>query len=71
MLLKDLWDQRTRVLSLQVLLEAKDKYQLHFWDAMIFVTAQEGRASIVYTEDFQHGRRIESVQFVNPLQELN
>lgn len=109
-LIKDLWDQNTGVLSLQVLqefyvtvtqkisqpisssearviiedhlavweiieptastlmvaLEAQTNYQLHFWDAMIFAAAKEARAKVIYTEDLQHGRKIEGVQFINP-----
>lgn len=109
-LIKNLWDKKTGVLSLQVLqefyvtvtqkirkpisssearviiedhvavweiieptantliaaLEAQANYQLHFWDAMIFAAAKEARAKVVYTEDFQHGRKIEGVQFINP-----
>lgn len=52
--------------TLLVALEAKDKYQFHFWDAMIFAAAKEVGAGVVYTEDFQHGREIEGVQFINP-----
>jgi predicted nucleic acid-binding protein len=113
-LIKELWDQKTGVLSLQVLqefyvtvtqkiekpigsdetkkivedyiaaweivepttrtllvaIEARDKYQLHFWDAMIFAAAREARAKVVYTEDFQHGREIESIRFMNPFQNV-
>jgi predicted nucleic acid-binding protein len=109
-LLQELWDQKTGVLSLQVLqefyvtvthkiekpissqqarkivadyiaaweivepstetlllaIEIRDKYQLHFWDAMIFAAAREAKVDIVYTEDFQHGREIEGIRFVNP-----
>jgi predicted nucleic acid-binding protein len=109
-LLKELWDQRTGVLSLQVLqefyvtvtqkiekpmsseeakkivedyiaaweivepttktlliaLEARDKYQLHFWDAMIFAAVKEAGVKVIYTEDFQHGCEIEGIRFVNP-----
>jgi predicted nucleic acid-binding protein len=33
---------------------------------MIFVAAKEAKANVVYTEDFQHGREIEGIRFVNP-----
>lgn len=54
------------VKTLLTALEAKEKYQLHFWDAMIFAAAKEAGVQIVYTEDFQHGREIEGIRFINP-----
>lgn len=109
-LAKELWNQKTGVLSLQVLqefyvtvtqkipkpisgskareiiedylfawevvaptaktlleaLEVQAKHQVHFWDAMIFAAAKEAGVKIVYSEDFQHGREIEGIRFVNP-----
>ncbi|MCL6642818.1 MAG: PIN domain-containing protein [Candidatus Bipolaricaulota bacterium] len=52
--------------TLLLAIEIRDKYQLHFWDAMIFAAAREAGAKVVYTEDFQHGREIEGIRFVNP-----
>lgn len=43
-----------------------NKYQLHFWDAMIFAAAKEAGAKIIYSEDFQHDREIEGIRFANP-----
>ncbi len=59
------------VKTLLAALEAKEKYQFHFWDAMIFAAAKEAGAQIVYTEDFQHGREIEGMQFINPFKKGN
>lgn len=39
---------------------------LSFWDGLIWAAAHLHRVSIVYTEDFQHGRDVEGVRFVNP-----
>jgi predicted nucleic acid-binding protein len=52
--------------TLLLAIEFRDKYQLHFWDAMILATAKEAGACVVYSEDFQHGREIEGIRFVNP-----
>jgi predicted nucleic acid-binding protein len=49
-----------------IALEAVPKYGLSFWNALIWATAKEGGAVIVYTEDFQHEREIEGVKFINP-----
>lgn len=41
-------------------------YGLSFWDGLIWAAAHLHRVSTIYTEDFQHGRDIEGVRFVNP-----
>jgi predicted nucleic acid-binding protein len=40
--------------------------KISFWDALMVTAAIEGGASIVYTEDLQHGRKFESVEIQNP-----
>ena len=39
---------------------------LSFWDGLIWAAAHLHRLSTIYTEDFQHGREIEGVSFLNP-----
>jgi predicted nucleic acid-binding protein len=39
---------------------------LAFWDALIWAVADRYEIPTFYTEDFQHGRTVESVRFVNP-----
>jgi predicted nucleic acid-binding protein len=39
---------------------------LSFWDALIWSSAVENKIAIIYTEDFQDGRVVEGVHFVNP-----
>jgi len=51
------------------LFAAVDLHMLHkipFWDAMILRTAQLAGARILYTQDFQHRRRFDSLEIVNP-----
>ena len=53
-------------------LEAVDvgrRHQLSFWDALIVVAAMKGGASLIYSEDFGHGRKLGSVQVLNPFVE--
>lgn len=53
-------------------LEAIDvgrRHQLSFWDALIVVAAMRGGASLIYSEDFGHGRKLGSVQVLNPFVE--
>jgi len=42
------------------------QYQMPFWDAQIWATAKLNQIPQVLSEDFQHGRTIEGVEFLNP-----
>ena len=53
-------------------LEAIDvghRYQLSLWDALIVVAARRGDASVLYSEDLNHGQTFGSVQVLNPFLE--
>ena len=41
-------------------------YQLAYWDAQIWATAKLNQIPTILSEDFQHKRRIEGVEFLNP-----
>jgi len=43
-------------------------FQMPFWDAQIWATAKLNQIPQILSEDFQHGRVIEGVEFVNPFQ---
>ena len=43
-----------------------DRFHLHWYDALIVAGAIEAKCGILYTEDFQHGQRIEDVEVRNP-----
>jgi predicted nucleic acid-binding protein len=45
---------------------AMPRHGLAFWDALIWAAAAENGVGTIYTEDFQDGRNIEGVRFVNP-----
>lgn len=47
-------------------LEAMPRHGFAFWDALIWAAAAENGIATVYSEDFQHGRDVEGVRFVNP-----
>ena len=51
------------------MLEAIDlekRYQLSFWDSLIVVAAQKSSASVIYSEDFNHGQKFGLVEVLNP-----
>lgn len=47
-------------------LQAVAEHSFSFWDALIWATAKVYGLSRVYSEDFQHGRILDGVQFINP-----
>lgn len=47
-------------------LAAMPRHGLSFWDALIWAAAAEHQITVIYSEDFQAGRDIEGVLFVNP-----
>ena len=47
-------------------LDAMPRHGLSFWDALIWSAAVENKVALIYTEDFQDGRDVEGVLFVNP-----
>jgi predicted nucleic acid-binding protein len=49
-------------------LEGVRLHGLSFWDALIWVAAKTHGIGRIYTEDFQNGRVLEGVRFVNPFE---
>ncbi len=47
-------------------LDAMPRHGLSFWDALIWAAAANDGIEVIDTEDFQDGRDIEGVRFVNP-----
>jgi len=55
--------------TLDDLLAAIDLHRLHgfsIWDALVVRAALAARCAVLYTEDLQHGRRIDGLEIVNP-----
>lgn len=44
-------------------------HRLAFWDAMLWACAKEGGCTALVSEDFQHGRILNGVRFLNPFVE--
>ena len=51
------------------MLAAVDLARLHtvsFWDALIVRAAQQAECRVIYSEDMQHGWKVDGVEVVNP-----
>jgi predicted nucleic acid-binding protein len=42
------------------------RYQINYWDGAILAAAEAFGASILYSEDLNHGQQCGSVQILNP-----
>ena len=52
-----------------IVLEAGRGVQAHrlsYWEAQLWATARLNQIEIVLTEDFEHGRTLDGVRFLNP-----
>lgn len=47
-------------------ISVREKHAFPWYDALILAAAIEGECKILYTEDFQHGRKIEGIKILNP-----
>lgn len=57
---------RFEIADLIAAIELHRLTQISFWDAMIVHAARIGGASVLYSEDFQHGQVLGGVRVVNP-----
>ena len=46
------------------------RFRLSFWDGLILATAKSAGASILFSEDFTHGRTYDGVRVENPFHGL-
>lgn len=52
-------------------MQANRDHGLSIWDAMIWAVARRAGAALLLSEDFQDGRVLEGVRFVNPFNPAN
>ena len=57
--------------DLPAALRAVGSHTIAFWDAMLWATAERSGVSILLSEDFQNGRRLGRVTFLNPFEAAN
>jgi predicted nucleic acid-binding protein len=53
-------------LDLTDAMRAVREHRLSFWDAMLWATVRRAGVRLLITEDFEDGRILEGVRFVNP-----
>lgn len=68
------WRDLGQVLALEgaattAALGAVGRHRLSFWDALIWATARDAGVPVVISEDFQHGRELDGVRFVDPFRD--
>jgi predicted nucleic acid-binding protein len=76
---EELWAVTTGLLDLPLVevgpdhirraLWGQEHYQVSFWDALILAAAEASGASLLYSEDFNHGQLYGSVRVENPFHE--
>ena len=42
------------------------RYRFSHWDSLIIAAAQQADCAILYSEDLQHGQRIDQLTLINP-----
>lgn len=47
-------------------LQMRERWKINFYDALIVSAALKADCEILYSEDLQHGQKIQSVEIVNP-----
>ena len=52
-------------------IKAANQHTLSFWDAMLWAVARDAGVTMIISEDFQHDRVLEGIQFCNPFQIKN
>jgi predicted nucleic acid-binding protein len=52
--------------SLTKAMTAVKEHTLSFWDAMLWAASREAGVTMLLSEDFQHDRMLDGIQFCNP-----
>lgn len=54
----------------QAALDVSDRWRYAFYDSLIIAAAVQGNCRVLYSEDLQHGQRIEHITIINPFSRL-
>ena len=49
-------------------IKAVNQHTLSFWDALLWAAARDAGVTMILSEDFQHCRVLDGIQFCNPFQ---
>jgi predicted nucleic acid-binding protein len=60
----------TDLVLVEAAIQGSRRYQISYWDAAVVAAAEAVGASILYTEDLNHGQRYGSVLVQNPFRDL-
>lgn len=52
--------------AIRAAVELAERARLSFWDALVIVAAQRSSATVLYTEDLNHGQTILGISITNP-----
>ncbi len=47
-------------------LEISERWKYSFYDSLIITAAISAECSVIYTEDLQHGQKIQDLEIINP-----
>lgn len=54
--------------TIKMAMQIARRYQFFHWDSLIIAAAQQSGCMILYSEDLQHGQRIDQLTLINPFQ---
>lgn len=54
--------------TIKMAMQIARRYQFSHWDSLIIAAAQQSGCMILYSEDLQHGQRIDQLTLINPFQ---
>ena len=57
--------------SILIASEIEERHHLSFWDALIITACRQANAEKIFTEDLNHGQRIEGILIENPFLPTN
>ncbi len=68
-ILAPLYQLQPNIQTYSTALNLRSRYKYRFYDSLILATALEADCRTLYSEDLQHGQRIEQLTIKNPFQE--
>ena len=54
--------------TIKMAMQVAQRYRFSHWDSLIIAAAQQAGCTVLYSEDLQHGQRIDQLTLINPFQ---